>query len=53
VTFDVKVVNILKEQQYQIYNDELPVILVNEVPVCKVKIVEQVIRDAIIQQSIV
>lgn len=48
VNFDVKVVNILKEEQYRIYNDELPVILVDERPVCRVKLVEQDIREAII-----
>jgi len=40
INFDVKVVNILKEERYKIYNDELPVILVEEEPVCRVKIVE-------------
>jgi hypothetical protein len=40
VNFDVKVVNILKEDKYKVYNDELPVILVDERPVCRVKIIE-------------
>ena len=30
VQFEGKVINILKERQYMIYNDELPVILVDE-----------------------
>ncbi len=51
VNFDVKVVNILKEEQYRIYNDELPVILVDERPVCRVKLVEQDIREAIISST--
>ena len=34
VNFEGKVVNILKERQYIEYNDYLPVILVDEEPVC-------------------
>lgn len=41
VEFQAKEVNILKYQEYSIYNDVLPVVLVNEVPVCKTKIVER------------
>lgn len=48
LTFEVKVVNILKESQYKIYNDELPVVLVNEVAICRTKIIENDLRLAII-----
>lgn len=41
VEFEAKVVNILKHQEYLIYNDQLPVILVEEVPICKTKIIER------------
>lgn len=48
LTFEAKVVNILKESQYKIYNDELPVVLVNEVAICRTKIIENDLRLAII-----
>ena len=47
VNFDGKVVNILKERQYISFNDELPVILVDEEPVCKLTINETFLRQAI------
>ena len=43
--------NILKEEKYKIYNNELPVILVEEEPICRVKIVEQALREAIIKKT--
>lgn len=46
-SFEGKVVNILKQQEYLVYNDELPVILVEEQPVCRVKVDEAVIREAV------
>ena len=46
-SFEAKVVNILKEPQYKCYNDEVPVVLVNEQPVCRTKIVEADIFAAI------
>lgn len=49
--FEGKVVNILKETQYLSYNDELPVVLVNEKPICKFKIIESDIRDEILRQT--
>lgn len=45
--FDGKVVNILQQQKYMPYNDELPVILVEEEPVCRTKVVESEIREAV------
>jgi hypothetical protein len=45
--FDGKVVNILKERSYISYNDELPVILVEEEPVCKITVNEAELRIAI------
>ncbi len=45
--FDAKVVNILKDQQYMIYSNDLPVILVEEQPICRGKIVERDLRKAI------
>ena len=47
VNFDAKVVNILKDQQYMIYSNDLPVILVEEQPICRGKIVERDLRKAI------
>ena len=44
VPFDGKVVNILQNETYLHQNDELPVILVEEVAVCKIKINEEAIR---------
>jgi len=49
VTFTASVANILQHQQYMIYNDRLPVILVEAVPVCERKIVERDIREAVIR----
>lgn len=45
--FTASVVNILKQQEYMIYNDQLPVILVEEEPVCRGRIVERDLRKAI------
>lgn len=45
--FDTQVVNILKEQQYMQYKDQLPVILVEEEPICVNKIVERDLKQAI------
>lgn len=45
--FDGKVVNILKERSYIGYNDELPVILVEEEPICKISVNESELREAI------
>jgi len=45
--FDAKVVNILKNQEYMKYNDQLPVILVEEEPVCVNRIVERDLRVSI------
>ena len=47
VDFEGKVVNILKERQYIEFNDFLPVILVDEDPVCKTTVNEAFIRAAI------
>ena len=47
VDFEAKVVNILKEPEYKRFNDEVPVILVDEEPICKTKIVEAHIYEAI------
>lgn len=44
VDFDTKVVNILKHEEYKVYNNELPVILVEEVPICRTKIIERDLR---------
>lgn len=45
--FEGKVVNILKEREYIGFNDELPVILVDEVVVNRTYIVESELYDAI------
>ena len=47
VQFDAKSVNILKETQYSKYNDFLPVVLVDENPVCQIKVVERDLSEAI------
>ena len=47
VPFQGKVVNIMKEKEYLIYQNELPVVLVEEVPVCRTRIVERDIRRAV------
>ena len=52
VNFDGKVVNILKERQYISYNDELPVILVDEEPVCRITVNETLLRQAIEKAAI-
>jgi hypothetical protein len=49
VPFTASVVNILKQQQYLPYSDELPVILVEEEPVCRGRIVERDLRRAILE----
>ena len=49
VLFDAKVVNILRDTQYAKYSNELPVILVEEEPICRGKIVERDLREAITQ----
>ncbi len=48
VPFEAKVVNILKNPEYMIYSEELPVILVEEKPICRTRIVERDLREAII-----
>lgn len=45
--FEGKVVNILKERKYIHFNDELPVILVDEEPVCRITVHETTLREAI------
>ena len=47
VPFEATVVNIMRHPQYSQYNDELPVILVEEVPVCRGRIVERDIKKAV------
>lgn len=47
VAFDAKVVNILKHEEYMIYNNDLPVILVEEQPICRGRIVERDLKKAI------
>lgn len=49
--FEGKVVNILKERGYINFNDELPVILVDEEPICKITVNESVLREAIEKAS--
>ena len=44
ISMEAKSVNILKETQYLHYNDELPVILVDETPVCRTEVKESVLR---------
>jgi hypothetical protein len=51
VDFTAKVVNIAKEQQYSTYNDYLPAILVEEKLICKTKIVERDLREAILKET--
>lgn len=46
--FEGKVVNILNEPAYLVHNDFLPVILVEEEPVCKTRVEEAIVRDAVI-----
>jgi len=45
--FEGQVVNILKERAYLGFNDELPVILVDEEPVVRTNVNERLLRDAI------
>jgi ribosomal protein L14 len=45
--FEGKVVNILKATEYMHFNDELPVILVEEQVVCRTRVEESVIREAV------
>ena len=45
--FEGKVVNILQNRQYMIYNDELPVILVDEEVACRIEVDESVVRKAV------
>jgi hypothetical protein len=47
VPFDARVVNILKDQTYAKYSNDLPVILVEEEPICRGKIIERDLRKAI------
>ena len=49
VSFDAKVVNILKSPEYMKYNDVLPVILVEEELVCKSRLIERDLRESITQ----
>ena len=51
VNFEGKVVNILKERQYIHFNDELPVILVDEEPVSRITVSEKELREAIEKAS--
>lgn len=51
IEFEGKIVNILKEAQYSCYNDEVPVVLVDEVPICRTRVVESDIYDAILKSS--
>ena len=44
VNFEGKVVNILKDRSYLHFNDELPVILVDEEPASKIKVDESMLR---------
>jgi hypothetical protein len=46
--FEGKVVNILQESAYFRHNDDLPVILVEEELVCKTRVDEKSIREAVI-----
>jgi len=47
VPFTAQVVNILKDQKYMIYANDLPVILVEEEPICRGKISERDLRKSI------
>jgi len=47
VPFEARVVNILKDKTYANYSNDLPVILVEEEPICRGKISERDLRKAI------
>ena len=47
VPFEAKVVNIMKHTDYAKYSNDLPVILVEEEPICRGKISERDLRKAI------
>ena len=51
VPFEAQVVNIMKEKEYQIYNNDLPVILVEEEPICRGKIIERDLKKAITEYN--
>ena len=52
-SYEGKVINILKQkEQYGHYNDFLPVILVNDHEVCKLKVEESKIIEAIIENKL-
>ena len=51
VNFEGKVVNIMKERQYMVYNDELPVILVDEEVACRTTVNESVLKKSIEQAA--
>ena len=52
VPFEAQVVNIMKEKEYQIYNNDLPVILVEEEPICRGKIIERDLKKAITEYNL-
>ena len=52
INFEGKVVNILKERKYIDFNDELPVILVDEEIACRTTINESELRAAIQKASL-
>lgn len=47
INFEGKVVNILKHPEYMQYQNEIPVVLVNEEVICKSHIVESDIFNAV------
>jgi hypothetical protein len=47
VPFAAQVVNIMRQQEYMVYSNDLPVILVEEQPICRGRIVERDLRKAI------
>lgn len=44
IDFETKVINILKDEQYKIYNDTIPVILVDDKVICSYTVEEHKIR---------
>jgi hypothetical protein len=45
--FEGKVVNILRADEYLHFNDELPVILVEEEVICRTRVDESAVREAV------
>ena len=47
--FEGKVVNILKHEEYLIHKEDLPVVLVNEMVVCRQKVIESDLRNELLK----